>query len=88
MVWNIGYNNSKMKMLEHHCRVCGFNNYPDNFWEGDIPMYIICPCCGCESGNEDYTVESTKQYRENWIKRGAIWLDPKKNLKNGIYKNR
>ncbi len=37
-------------MKEYICKACGFNNYPEEFWEDDNPMYIICPCCGCESG--------------------------------------
>lgn len=65
-------------MIEYHCRVCGFNNYPDIFWEDNIPFYIICSCCGCESGNEDYTVDSTKQYRKKWLDKGANWFDFKK----------
>jgi len=64
-------------MNEYNCRICGFNNYPDEFWKDKIPMYIICPCCGCESGNEDYTLETTKLYREKWINQGAIWFLPK-----------
>ncbi|EJL70930.1 hypothetical protein [Chryseobacterium populi] len=63
-------------MKEYICKACGFNNYPEEFWEDDNPMYIICPCCGCESGNEDYTIESAKEYRMEWIKKGTKWFDP------------
>ncbi|MDY6024791.1 hypothetical protein [Bergeyella zoohelcum] len=66
-----------MKVLEYNCRVCGFDNYPDCFWTNDIPYYIICPCCGCESGNEDYSIEVVKRYREKWINGGADWVEPK-----------
>ena len=62
---------------EYYCRVCGYNNYPDEFWKATIPLYTICPCCGCESGNEDYTVESTKRYREKWIREGNNWFSSK-----------
>ena len=65
-----------------YCRVCGYNNYPDEFWEDETPMYTICPCCGCESGNEDYTAESTKNYREKWIAKGANWFKPKEKPEN------
>jgi hypothetical protein len=63
-------------MEEYYCRVCGFNNYPEVFWGNTIPFYIICPCCGCESGNDDYTIESTKNYRVKWINEGANWFEP------------
>ena len=43
---------------------------------GVSPTYIICNCCGVEFGNEDYTIESTKKYREEWIKRGVPWFIP------------
>ena len=64
-------------MKEYNCRVCGFDNYPDEFWENNSPMYIICPCCGCESGNEDYDIKSIKKYREEWLNKGAIWFNEK-----------
>lgn len=41
-------------MKEYICKVCGYDN----------PTYIICPCCGCESDNEDYTIESAKDYKQ------------------------
>lgn len=60
-----------MKEVEYNCRVCGFDNYPDYFWKNDIPDYVICPRCSCESGNEDYSIEAVKRYREKWINGGA-----------------
>lgn len=62
-------------MKEYICRVCGYDNSPEEFWEDNNPMYIICPCCGCESGNEDYTIESAKEYRIEWIEKGMKWFD-------------
>lgn len=62
----------------HNCRVCGL--YSDDLpWgeDGVSPTYIICNCCGVEFGYEDYTIESTKEYREEWIKRGVSWFFPK-----------
>lgn len=61
-------------MEEYICKVCGYNN-SESFWDNENPTYIICPCCGCESGNEDYTVESAKEYRAEWIENGAEWFD-------------
>ena len=64
-------------MHNHHCRVCGYY-LDDPPWaeDGHTPTYEICPCCAVEFGYEDYTVESAKQYRENWIRKGVIWFDP------------
>jgi hypothetical protein len=49
---------------------------------GDCPTYEICPCCGVEFGNEDYTLNSIRIYRENWIKSGSSWFDPKEKPNN------
>ena len=64
-------------MRNHHCRVCGlYNETPPWGEDGLTPTYEICPCCGVESGNEDFTPESTKLYRDKWINHGAKWFDP------------
>ncbi|MCX6318209.1 MAG: hypothetical protein NTW29_13020 [Bacteroidetes bacterium] len=61
-----------------HCRVCGFS-YDELHWGIDdkSPDYDICTCCGVEFGYEDFTIESVKNYRDNWIKLGMIWFVPK-----------
>jgi hypothetical protein len=72
-----------MRMNEHNCRVCGL--YIDDLpWgeDGICPTYELCPCCNVEFGNEDYTIESTKQYREKWINKGAKWFKPKEKPDN------
>lgn len=63
-------------MNEHNCRVCGLF-IEDLPWgeDGNYPTYEICPCCGVEFGYEDYTLESTKEYREKWLLKGAEWFD-------------
>ncbi len=69
-------------MKKYNCRICGL--YIENSpWglDGHSPTYEICSCCGVEFGNEDYTIESVKKYRENWINKGAIWFDPKEKPK-------
>ena len=65
-------------MKNHNCRVCGLY-IEDATWGEDnkTPTYEICPCCGVEFGNEDYTLESTRIYRFNWIKSGAKWFSRK-----------
>lgn len=70
-------------MNEHNCRVCGL--YIDDLpWgkDGNCPTYEICSCCGVEFGNEDYTIESTKQYREKWINEGMNWFEPSEKPEN------
>lgn len=52
-----------------YCKVCGFDRGYDA-WEDGEPDYTYCNCCGCEAGNQDYTVESTYKYRINWINKG------------------
>lgn len=70
-------------MKQHNCRVCGLyiENAPWGY-DGMSPTYEICPCCGVEFGNDDYTIESVKTYRTEWIKRGANWFTPKEKPNN------
>lgn len=48
----------------YYCSICGL---PLDFapWgdDGKTPTYDICPCCGVEWGNEDYTLDSRTEYR-------------------------
>lgn len=61
-------------MKDHNCRVCGLF-IEDKPWgeDGNCPTYEYCPCCGVEFGYQDYTVESTKEFRKKWIENGAKW---------------
>lgn len=57
------------------CRCCGWS-FGDYFpWgeDGESPEYVICECCGCESGNEDYCADSLVAYRQSWLNSGAKW---------------
>jgi hypothetical protein len=66
----------KSKVSEHNCRVCGLHIADFPWGEfGNCPTYEICSCCGVEFGNEDYTVESTKLYREKWKSDGYNWFE-------------
>lgn len=62
------------------CPACGYplGNY--NPWgdDGKTPTFDICPCCGVEWGNEDYTTESRTEYRNKWLADGAKWFEPQK----------
>jgi hypothetical protein len=41
--------------------------------DGKTPSHDICPCCGVEWGYEDGTLESTRKYRDEWVKNGTRW---------------
>lgn len=70
-------------MKDHYCRVCGLYSEEKPWGEdGKSPAYLICQCCGVESGYEDYTLESTIEYREQWIANGAKWFDLKRKPEN------
>jgi hypothetical protein len=52
------------------CRVCGHNIAPDAFYNeyGDAE-FIICDCCGCESGYQDATMQGIRTHRAAWLAR-------------------
>ena len=60
------------------CRICGYE-YEEPQWgpDGQCPLYEICPCCGVESGYEDYTPLSAHAYRKVWLTKGTNWFMPK-----------
>ena len=59
------------------CKVCGYElGFAPWGENNNSPSFEICPCCGAEFGYDDYTTESIKTYRSNWIKSGAKWFDP------------
>ena len=66
------------KLSINNCRICGLYML-DAPWglDGVNPTYEICPCCGVEFGNEDYTLESIKEYRKNWLNNNVEWFEPK-----------
>lgn len=60
------------------CRVCGWL-FSGPVWDEDPEegaTYWICPACGCEAGNQDFTLESTRKYRKAWIDKGMKWHAP------------
>ena len=64
-----------MNLDKYFCKVCGLYTETDSWGEdGLTPTYEICSCCGVEFGNEDYTLDSIKEYRNKWIKNGANWF--------------
>ncbi len=74
-----------MKMKNHNCRVCGLY-ITTKPWgnDGQNPTFEICPCCGVEFGNEDYSLDSIRNFRKEWLGKGAPWFDPKQKPLNWI----
>lgn len=66
-------------MDKYICRICGFR-LEEKPWgeDGSTPTYEICPCCGVEFGNEDYSLASIRKYRTGWITHGCQWFDARK----------
>lgn len=58
------------------CRVCGWD-LGEPGWNPD-PLYIICECCGAESGVDDIDEESARLYLRSWAASGGPWFDPSK----------
>lgn len=70
------------------CRVCGYKlNFKIWGEDGRTPSYEICPCCGVEFGNEDYTISSIHKYRKNWIESGCVWFSIQQKPLNWSCKN-
>jgi hypothetical protein len=58
-----------------HCRICGLRqSEPPWGLNGKSPSYEFCSCCGVEFGNEDYSLESIKEFRSTWILNGSRWF--------------
>lgn len=57
------------------CVVCGYNNLQNKQYSKDgLPMFVICPCCGFESGFDDLSEGySIEEYRFEWLMNGAKW---------------
>lgn len=70
-------------MKEYYCRICGFN-HGSLIWgdDNETPSYEICECCGCEYGNDDYTLESIIRYRNKWFVNGFKWFKIKSKPNN------
>lgn len=69
-----------METNSYYCPICGLPLGDFAPWGKDdkTPTYDICPCCGVEWGNEDYTLESRTEYRNKWLADGAKWFEPSK----------
>ncbi|UYZ63572.1 hypothetical protein [Hymenobacter weizhouensis] len=65
-------------MSTWYCRICGLD-YDTSPWGPDerTPDYTICDCCGVSFGYEDYTPAAARQFRVEWLRRGAPWFCPR-----------
>jgi hypothetical protein len=65
-------------LTDEMCRVCGWTDAtsPDQLWDGGVPLYVVCDCCGSESGVQDVSWRTALRARKVWIGAGAQWLTP------------
>jgi hypothetical protein len=59
------------------CRVCGYDDGVEPFWEQGWPNEnAICPCCGNEPSMGDVSLMGIRDYRGYWLGQGAPWSSP------------
>jgi hypothetical protein len=63
-------------MVESICRVCGFDEDDERWTRSDGAQYVICSCCGAESGVDDLNLRWVRDYRSKWIAAGCAWFSP------------
>jgi hypothetical protein len=51
------------------CPVC---NWPEIKEDPGLHTYEICPCCGCEFGNDD-EIRTHAELRSQWVGGGMKW---------------
>lgn len=56
------------------CRVCGYDEGEDRWTGSDGAQYIICSCCGAESGVDDRDLRWVREYRAKWHADGCGWF--------------
>ena len=63
-----------VKNEDKHYRVCGYlEDVAPGGNDGKTPLFECCQCCGVEHGYQDTTLDSSRQYRANWLANGAKW---------------
>jgi hypothetical protein len=68
---------SGARAIESICRVCGYDDVGEERWTArDVAEYVICPCCGAESGFEDDDLRLVREYRTKWVQAGCSWFNP------------
>lgn len=59
-----------------NCPICGLP-WLEGVDEEEVRCsYEICDCCRCEYGYDDIP-----SYREQWLKKGALWFDERQRPK-------
>jgi hypothetical protein len=56
------------------CRVCGWD-LEEPPWSGREPRYLICDCCGAESGVDDLGERAARRWLRRWLTQGTPWFD-------------
>lgn len=62
----------------------GYNPWGD---DGKTLICYICPYCGVEWENEDYTQEYRTEYCNTWLATGVKWFEPLKKIDNWSLRN-
>lgn len=58
--------------------MCGLGDGKTALWdEFGAPQYLICECCGMESGIGDDNLAQVREVRGYWVGNGAKWHEPK-----------
>jgi hypothetical protein len=71
-------------LRESVCRVCGYDDVgEERYSAGGVPEYVICPCCGAESGVDDSTLREARRYRSAWVGAGAKWWSSRADMPAG-----
>lgn len=60
-------------MREDVCRVCGWD-HGEPAWADGEPLYLICDCCGAESGVDDVDPATVLAYRDLWVAADGPWF--------------
>lgn len=60
-------------MIEYTCRVCGLITEDIRWDDFGCPTYIICDCCGAESGYQDMHLFAIRNHRLEWSDSGSNW---------------
>jgi hypothetical protein len=64
-------------VIESHCRVCGYDDVGEERWTArHVAGYVICPCCGAESGVEDIDLRLVRRHRAARVATNCPWFDP------------
>jgi hypothetical protein len=64
--------------MESVCRICGLDEGEPRWTGPDGAQYVICSCCGAESGVDDLGRYRVWRYRTKWINEGTAWFAPEK----------